>query len=149
MNSAEKGADLVSIDCMVLYAVLNHYQTTNFRLFQTKKVCKQFQILRKWQKVIQTGRKHCGKRGNCSLRAISTFPTVFSKGLFPRGAKMCHCVGILDGILQNYFPKRQILDSSKLKESGDVIIKFDEYDRKFSKWIEKTLWEKEKLLSVF
>ena len=94
MNSAEKGADLVSIDCMVLYAVLNHYQTTNFRLFQTKKVCKQFQILRKWQKVIQTRRKHCGKRRNCSLRAISTFPTVFSKGLFPRGAKRCHCVGI-------------------------------------------------------
>ena len=33
------------------------------------------------------GRKHCGKRRNCSLRAISPFPTVFSKGLFPRGVK--------------------------------------------------------------
>ena len=39
------------------------------------------------------GRKHCGKRRNCSLRAISSFPTVFSKGLFPRGVKRCHCVG--------------------------------------------------------
>ena len=46
----------------------------------------------KWQKVIQTGRKHCGKRRNCSLRAISPFPTVFSKGLFPRGVKRCHWV---------------------------------------------------------
>ena len=27
------------------------------------------------------GRKHCGKRTNCSLRAISLFPTVFSKKL--------------------------------------------------------------------
>ena len=74
---------------------LTHYQTTNFRLFHTERVCRpQFQISRKWQKVIQTGRKHCGKRRNCSLRAISPFPTVFSKGLFPRGVKRCHCVGM-------------------------------------------------------
>ena len=26
-------------------------------------------------------RKHCGKRRNCSLRAISSFPTMFSKAL--------------------------------------------------------------------
>ena len=30
------------------------------------------------------GRKHCGKRRNCSLRAISPFPTVFSKDLKTR-----------------------------------------------------------------
>ena len=35
-----------------------------------------------------------GKRKNCSLRAISPFPTEFSKGLFPRGVKMHHCVGM-------------------------------------------------------
>ena len=74
---------------------LTHYQTTNFRLFQTERVFRQqFQILQKWKKVIQTGGKHCGKRRNCSLRAISLFPIVFSKGLFPRGVKRCHCVGI-------------------------------------------------------
>ena len=28
------------------------------------------------------------------LRAISPFPTVFSKGLFPRGVKRCHCLGM-------------------------------------------------------
>ena len=78
-----------------LAGTLTHYQTTNFRLFQTKKVCRwQFQIWRKWQKVIQMGRKHCGKRRNCSLRAISPFPTVFSKGLFPRGVKRRCCVGM-------------------------------------------------------
>ena len=74
---------------------LTHYQTTNFRLFQTKRICRrQFQIWRKWQKVIQKGRKHCGKWRNCSLWAISPFPTVFSKGLFPRGGKRFYCVGM-------------------------------------------------------
>ena len=71
------------------------FQTTDFGLFQNERVCKQqFQVSRKWKKVIQTGRKHCGKRRNCSLRAISPCPTVFSKGLFPRGIKRCHCVGM-------------------------------------------------------
>ena len=57
---------------------LTHYQTANSRLFQIERLCRrQFRILRKWQKVIQSGRKHCGKRRNCSLRAISPFPTVF------------------------------------------------------------------------
>ena len=48
--------------------------------------------LTKMAKAIQMGRKHCGKRRNCLLRAFSPFPTVFSKGLFPRGVKRCHCV---------------------------------------------------------
>ena len=75
---------------------LTHYQKTNFWRFQTERVCRrQFQIWRKWKKVIQTGRKHYGKRRNFSLRAISPFPTVFSKGLFHRGVKKRrHCVGI-------------------------------------------------------
>ena len=74
---------------------LTHYHTTNFRLFQTERASRrQFQIWRKWKKGIQTGGKHCGKRRNCSLRAISPSPTVFSKGLFPRGIKRCQCVGM-------------------------------------------------------
>ena len=39
------------------------------------------------KKVIRTGRKHCWKRRNCSLRAISPFPTVFSKDCFPEASK--------------------------------------------------------------
>ena len=54
-------------------------QTTNFRLFRTERVCRrQFRVRWKWAKVLQTGRKRCGKRRNCSLRAISPFPTAFS-----------------------------------------------------------------------
>ena len=85
----------ISLIIQKLFLPLTHYQTTNFRLFQTERVCRQqFQIWRKWRKVIQMGRKHCGKRRNCSLRAISPFPTVFSKGLFLRGVKRSHCVGM-------------------------------------------------------
>ena len=47
---------------------------------KTERVCScEFQVWWKWQKVIQMRRKHCGKRRNWSLRAISSFPTVFSK----------------------------------------------------------------------
>ena len=35
-----------------------------------------------------------GKRRNCLSRAISPYPTGFSKGLFPMGVKRCHCVGM-------------------------------------------------------
>ena len=31
--------------------------------------------------IIRLSRKHCGKRRNCSLRAISPFPTMFSKAV--------------------------------------------------------------------
>ena len=80
------------------------------------------------------GRKHCGKRRNCSLRAISRFPTVFSKGLFPRDVKRCHCVE-----MGQPFPKRQILDSSKLEDFADDNFKFEENGRKLSRWVENTV----------
>ena len=60
-------------------------QMINFRLFQTERVYRwQFQILRKWQNTIQTARKHYVNRRNCLLRAISPFPTLFSKDLYCR-----------------------------------------------------------------
>ena len=39
------------------------------------------------------GRKHCGKERNSSLRAISPFPTVFSKHLYCRQVKTMACLG--------------------------------------------------------
>ena len=69
-------------------------QTTKFRLFQTQRLCRrQFQIWWKWQEVLQMGIKHCGKRRNCSLRAISPFPSVFSKDLYCRRVKTRACFG--------------------------------------------------------
>ena len=66
---------------ILLGTYLTHYQTTNFRLFKTKEVCRwQFKIWRKWQKVIQTGRKHCGKQEK--LLVTSNFS--FSHSVFKR-----------------------------------------------------------------
>ena len=39
-----------------------------------------------------------------------------------------------------------MLDYSKLKEFADHFPRFDENGGKFSKWVEKTLWEKQFLL---
>ena len=59
------------------YQYLILYQTANFRLFLNERVCRQhFQICQKWQKSLQTSRKHCGKR-----KIIAHFLTVFSKDL--------------------------------------------------------------------
>ena len=70
------------------FSSLTLSQTTNFTLFQTERVCRrQFQIWWKWQKLLKICRKHCGKRRNCSLRAISPFPSVFSKDLYCRQVK--------------------------------------------------------------
>ena len=42
--------------------------------------------------IILLSRKHCGKRRICSLRAISPFPTMLSKGFFHRVIKSWDCV---------------------------------------------------------
>ena len=36
------------------------------------------------------GRKHCGKRRNCSLQANLLFPTVFSKGFIMSMSAICN-----------------------------------------------------------
>ena len=114
------GQKLFSFCSLILYQqfrlltrLLTHYQTTNFRLFQTERVCRrQFQIWRKWKKVIQTGRKHCGKRRNCSWRAISPFPTVFFKRLVSQGRQsVLLCGNGLNFQLKTSWIKMKILVS--------------------------------------
>ena len=43
------------------------------------------------------GRKHCGKRRNCSLRAISPFPSVFNR-LVSQGCQKVSLCG--NGLIQ-------------------------------------------------
>ena len=43
---------------------------------------------------------------------------------------------LLNWVTFNPFPKRQIFDSSKLKEFADDNFKFDRNGRKFFKWLE-------------
>ena len=45
------------------------------------------------KKVLEKGSKRCGKRRNCSLRAISPFSAVFSKDLYCRHVKTRACLG--------------------------------------------------------
>ena len=52
---------------------------------------------------------------------------------------LCHC---LENTVKP-FPKRQILDSSKLKEFADHNFKFDENGRKVFKWVENTVGKEE------
>ena len=53
-------------------------QTTKYRLFLTERLCRwQFQIWWKWQKALQTGRLHCGKRRNCSNEQFLLFLQCF------------------------------------------------------------------------
>ena len=69
------------------------FQTTDIRLFQNQGVCRrQFQTGRKWQKVLQMVRNHCGKRRNCSLRAISPIPTVFKRLVLGRHVRTRACL---------------------------------------------------------
>ena len=79
-------------------------QTTNFRLFQIQRVCRLTDFAgnnfkfdenekKKKKKILDRDRKHCGKRRNCSFRAISPFPTVFSKDLYCRHVKTTACLG--------------------------------------------------------
>ena len=69
-------------------------QTTNFRLFQTKGVFTDYNF-----KIDENDRKlskwveNTWKRRNCLLRAISPFPTVFSKDLYSRYVKTRACLG--------------------------------------------------------
>ena len=78
----------------LMCGILTLSQTTNLRPFQIERVCRQqYQIWWKWQKVLQMGRKCCGKSRNCSLRAISAFPTVFSNDLYSRHVKSRPCLG--------------------------------------------------------
>ena len=65
--------------------VLTNYQTTNFRLFQTERVCRrQFQIWRKWQKQVENT---VGKGEIARYEQFLLFPQCFLKACFPEASK--------------------------------------------------------------
>ena len=65
----------------------------DFRLIQIENICRR---QNKFEYKIRTsfgkGRKRCGKRRKCWLPTFSPFPTMFSKGFFPRVVKSRDCV---------------------------------------------------------
>ena len=67
---------------------LTHYQTTNFRLFQTERVCRrQFQIGRKWKKVSKQVENTVGKGEIARYEQFLLFPQCFQKACFPEVSK--------------------------------------------------------------
>ena len=46
-----------------------------------------FKLEEKWKKVIQTGRKHCGKRRNARYEHFLLFPQCFQKACFSGASK--------------------------------------------------------------
>ena len=70
------------------------YWLTQYYKFQKEFADNNFKFDENGRKLSKRVEKKCRKRRNCLLRAISPFPRVFSKGLFPRGIKRCHCVGM-------------------------------------------------------
>ena len=96
-NSKSLSSNSFSLDkseILLFQRGLTLSRKTNFRLVQTERFCRrQFQIQWEWQKSLWMGRKHRGKRRNCSFRAISSFPTVFSKDFYCRHVKTRACLG--------------------------------------------------------
>ena len=72
-----------------------------------------------------------GKGENASNQHFLLFMQYFPRTPFPESIKVS--IGWL------LFPKRQILDSSKLKEFADDNFKFDENSGEFSKRVENTV----------
>ena len=89
----------------------------------------------KWQRVLQKVRKHCGNRRNCSLWAIYSFPTVFSKdlstycrhvknqGLLGKGLNDMTCLDVIRFKSLQY--KRRFCILPPASKSGSIHLKVD------------------------
>ena len=67
---------------------LTHYQTTNFRLFQTKKVCRQqFQIDKNGRKLSKWEENTVGKGEIAHYEQFLLFPQCFQKACFQGASK--------------------------------------------------------------
>ena len=78
--------------------VLTTYQTTNFR---------------KWKKVIQTGRKHCGNGEIACYEQFLLFPQCFQKACLPEASK-----GVIVWKWVNKLGNRQLLKTLWEKEKN-------------------------------
>ena len=83
------------VKCFTYY-YLTLSQMTNFRLFQTERLCN-FKFDKNggdFHEMVENS----GKRRNCSLGAIYPFPTVFSKDLYCKHVKTRAWFGKVNGI---------------------------------------------------
>ena len=89
----------------VISLLLTHYQTTNFRVFQTERVCgRQFQTPQQWNKVIQMGRKHWEKEKLLVTSNFSFSHSVLKRLVFQGRPKVSLCGNGLMKILTTRNP---------------------------------------------
>ena len=82
---------IISIQPIIIQCGLTLSQTTSLDSFKlTEFADYNFKFGRK--EIIQKFTKHCGKRRNSFLQAISPFPTVFSKHLLTQQTSDCRLV---------------------------------------------------------
>ena len=93
-------------------------QTPNFRPFQTERVCRrQFKFDENSRKLSKPVENTVGKGEIARYEQFLLFPQCFQKACFPWASKG---VTVLEWVKRMLpFPKRQILDPSKLKELAD------------------------------
>ena len=74
---------------------LTHYETANFRFFQTERVCRrQFQIDENGRKLSKRVENTVGKGEIAPYEQFLLFPQCFQKACFPGASKRGHCVGM-------------------------------------------------------
>ena len=73
--------------CTTISLALKLSQTTNVRLFQTQNLQTTISEFDESGRMFSKRVENTGKTRNCSLRAISRFPTVFLKDLYYRHVK--------------------------------------------------------------
>ena len=122
-----------------------------FRPFQTERICRQqLLIWWKWQKVLKKDRKHCGKRRNCSLRAISPFPTLSVVQVLWKHLKTRVCLGgVKEKMLLTTFSHNifcPIRDIKIIYASINTFLHNDTFWLVWERSLFKILWEKEKML---
>ena len=112
---------------------LTHYQTTNFRLFQTERVCRSyFKFDENGKKLSKWVENTVGKGEIARYEQFFLFPQCFQKACFPgasKGVIVWEWVKMLFAICFN-------LDQSEILSSGNGL----------RKSLLKTLWVKEKML---
>ena len=97
-NIVRNGENAGNNDFLHFPVFLTLSQKTNFRLFQTESVCRQqFWIWWKWWRVLQQGRKHCGKKEKLLITSNFSFThsvfkrlvlqTLKNQDLFGKGIK--------------------------------------------------------------